>query len=231
METAAPVVPLATSADEIEKTITDIENRIEEFLFKGPQVEGDVFMEEMKNQNTDKELQKLKRGDLLEVLLEQSKEKDSLQIRLEEKERYIEELNKKLEDRRINLEKAGTIAEASFKLNGVFEAAEKAAEQYLENLQIFYEKEKTTFSIKEKEVEDRCNQMLKATQEQCEKLIEETEYRCSKREREAEEKCLYLDQKAKSDVDKRWGDLSSRLEEFYNAHEGLRELLASSRII
>ena len=90
----------------------------------------------------DRELQRLKRGDLLELLLEQSKENDSLKKALEEREKQIQELEKKLENRKIDLENAGTIAEASFKLNGVFEAAENAAKQYLENLEALYEKEK-----------------------------------------------------------------------------------------
>ena len=32
------------------------------------------------------------------------------------------------------MEQAGTMAEASMKLNGVFEAADRAARQYLENI-------------------------------------------------------------------------------------------------
>ena len=84
---------------------------------------------------SDKELRRLKRAELLEMLLEQSRENEALMTELEEKNRIIEALNLKLENRKIDLKNAGTIAEASFKLNGVFEAAEKAAEQYLENLQ------------------------------------------------------------------------------------------------
>ena len=45
-----------------------------------------------------------------------------------------EEMAEWKKSRRIELEKAGSIAEASLRLNGVFEAAQKAADQYLENL-------------------------------------------------------------------------------------------------
>ncbi len=76
---------------------------------------------------TDKELKKLKRAELLEMLLEQTKKVESLQAELELK-------NKELENRRIMIEKAGSIAEASLRLNEVFEAAQKAADQYLENV-------------------------------------------------------------------------------------------------
>ena len=75
----------------------------------------------------DRDLQKLKRADLLEMLVELSKENDALK-------RELEEAQRKLEDRNIILREAGNIAEASLRLNGVFDAAQKAAEQYLENV-------------------------------------------------------------------------------------------------
>ena len=76
---------------------------------------------------TDKELRKLKRTDLLELLIEQSKEVESLKKR-------IGGLEAELADRRLLIYKSGSIAEAALKLNGVFEAAEAAAQEYLENI-------------------------------------------------------------------------------------------------
>ena len=76
---------------------------------------------------TDKELRKLRRGELLEMLLEQSRENEKLK-------KQLADLQEKLESREIILKESGSIAEAALKLNGVFEAAQKAAEQYLENI-------------------------------------------------------------------------------------------------
>lgn len=76
---------------------------------------------------TDRELRKLSRADLLELLVAESRENERLRARLEEAE-------KKLESREIMLQDAGSIAEAALKLNGVFEAAEQAAQQYLANV-------------------------------------------------------------------------------------------------
>ena len=76
---------------------------------------------------TERELRRLSRIDLLEMLLEQSKELDRLQTELEN-------VKKQLEDRRIMEQEAGSIAEAALKLNKVFEAAQNAADQYLENI-------------------------------------------------------------------------------------------------
>lgn len=76
---------------------------------------------------TDKELRKLSRIDLLELLLEKSRENEKLKEELEQ-------VKAKLADRKINIEKAGSIAQAALALNGVFQAAQAAADQYLENL-------------------------------------------------------------------------------------------------
>ena len=76
---------------------------------------------------TDKALRKLNRAQLLELLLEQSREIDRLQGELDQAQ-------KDLEDRRITLDNCGSIAEASIVVSRVFEEAQKAADQYLENV-------------------------------------------------------------------------------------------------
>lgn len=78
----------------------------------------------MKNKN----LKRLSREALLEMLLEQSREVERL------KQENLE-LEKELESRRIMIKNAGSIAEAALQLNQIFEAAQKAADQYLENVQ------------------------------------------------------------------------------------------------
>ena len=82
---------------------------------------------------TDKELRRLSRGELLEMLIAQTEENRQLKIRLERAETQ-------LRDRRIAVEKAGSLAEAALQLNRVFEDADKAAQQYLENVRLMSEK-------------------------------------------------------------------------------------------
>ena len=77
---------------------------------------------------TDKELRRLSRSELLEMLIAQTAENDQLKTRLEQAEAQ-------LRDRQIAIDKAGSLAEAALSLNGVFQAAEAAAQQYLENIQ------------------------------------------------------------------------------------------------
>lgn len=76
---------------------------------------------------TDRELRKLSRAELLELLIAQTEENERLTQQLAAAEEA-------LADRRLAIEQAGTLAEAALRLNGVFEAADQAAQQYLENV-------------------------------------------------------------------------------------------------
>ena len=112
---------------------------------------------------TDRELQKLGRRELLQLLLEQAKESERLRKQvgeLEEQLRQTEEGYERLRDRldskdaqiheledplhaerdtrETDLENVGSIAEAALRLNGVFDAAQRAADYYLQSIQTLY---------------------------------------------------------------------------------------------
>ncbi len=74
---------------------------------------------------TEKELKKLNRYQLLELLIIQTERADKLQVALEEAER-------RLNDQEINISALGSIAEASLHLKGVFQAAQEAADMYID---------------------------------------------------------------------------------------------------
>lgn len=76
---------------------------------------------------TDKELKRLSRGELLEMLIAQASENEKLK-------QELEDARAALQDRSIAIDNAGSIAEASLQLSGIFEAAQNAAEQYLVNI-------------------------------------------------------------------------------------------------
>lgn len=76
---------------------------------------------------TEKELKKLSRVQLLEMLLIQTREVENLQKKLSKAESMLSE-------RYMNYLEAGSLAEAMLKVNGVIDAAQAAADQYLENI-------------------------------------------------------------------------------------------------
>ena len=146
---------------------------------------------------TDQELRKLKRTELLELLLTQEKENEELR-------RQLQEARDRLEERKLSLDEAGSIAEAAMRLNGVFEAAQAAADQYLENVRSLSEGQ-----------ESRCARLEAESRQEADRLLRETE-----------ERCTAMLEGAKKESQAYWENVSTRLEEYYNAHEGLRELLA-----
>ena len=75
---------------------------------------------------TEKELKKLNRYQLLELLVMQTERADKLQ-------RKAEELEERLKERDLNLSKLGSIAEAAVHITGVFEASQQAADLYLDS--------------------------------------------------------------------------------------------------
>ena len=117
---------------------------------------------------TDKELKRLSRSELLEMLIAQMKENEALQSRLELAEAQ-------LNDRQIAVEKAGTLAEASLSLNGVFEAAEAAAQQYLENIERMSGQQETICRNMQAEAEAKAAEIVREAQEYSKKTHAEAD--------------------------------------------------------
>ena len=73
------------------------------------------------------DLTRLKKKELLEIMLRQSEEIDSLRAQ-------VSELQARLDERIFELGQIGSIAEASLVVTNIFEEAQKAAVIYLENV-------------------------------------------------------------------------------------------------
>lgn len=101
---------------------------------------------------TDKELRRLSRAELLELLLIQTKETERLRVRLEN-------ARQQLENREIRIRDSGNLAEAVLAVNGVIDAANAAAEQYLENI-----------ARMEAETQARCRQMLEEAELEAQRI-------------------------------------------------------------
>ena len=110
---------------------------------------------------TDRELRKLKIQDLLEMLLELEEEN----LRLKDE---LAKANARLEDRDLKVSTAGSIAEAALKLNGIFEAAQAAADQYVENVKRICD-----------ERDNASRELEMRSAEYAKKLLEEAEKECA----------------------------------------------------
>lgn len=107
---------------------------------------------------TENELKKLRRRDLLEILLELRKENDKLR-------RDIATLEQAVASKMIRISAAGSVAEATIQLHGVFEAAQAACDQYEYNIRM------------------RCEQMERETMAKCEAMLSDAKSRIEQDEK------------------------------------------------
>ena len=121
---------------------------------------------------TEKELQKLTRQDLLELLLEAEKENEMLRTE-------VKALRADAADKRLVLDKVGSIAEASLLVNGVFTAAQAAADQYVLNVKRVCE-EKAEYIR-------QADDIIQKARTAAEKTREDTKKICRKMIRQAKE--------------------------------------------
>lgn len=101
---------------------------------------------------TDKELKRLSRAELLELLLIQTRETERLRVKLET-------AKQQLADREIKIGQSGSLAEAVLVVNGVIESTQMAAEQYLDNMRRM-----------EAETQERCQKMLEEAAAEAERI-------------------------------------------------------------
>lgn len=104
---------------------------------------------------TRKELKKLSRAELLELLLEQTKEVENLREELKETKQL-------LEDKRICIENAGNLAEAVIQVNELVKIAQATADQYLQNIMTM-----------ESETQQKCKHLLQEAEDEKARLLSE----------------------------------------------------------
>lgn len=104
---------------------------------------------------TEKELRRLSRGDLLEMLLNLTRENDRLR-------EDLAQTREQLQSRMIAVENAGSLAEAALQLNDVFGVAQAACEQYSQNLQYRTEHQ-----------QEICDEMVRDAEEKCARMLED----------------------------------------------------------
>ena len=111
-----------------------------------------------------KELKRLSRGDLLEMMLSLSKENDQL---LKE----LHRLKSELADRTLTVENSSSLAEAALNLNGVFQAAQEACDQY--SLNIRHRADAVLAQAQEKldDAEKRSQEILSGANSRAEEIV------------------------------------------------------------
>ena len=140
----------------------------------------------------------------LEQQLQESRaENETLVQQLSSRDAEIARLEEQLADKTLRINKAGSIAEAALSLNGMFEAAEASCIQYVENIRRLDARQAQVREELLAETRRECQQMRDQTRADCDKLREETD----------------------AAVEAQWAQISGRLLNLYDSHQGLMELV------
>ncbi len=138
---------------------------------------------------TDKELKHLSRAELIDIIY-------ALQRQSEEKDARLQTMQAALDDRTLRIEKAGSLAEAAISINGVFEAVQATAEQYLDSIRAAEEANAAKQAEAEQqrkrlleEAERKADETILLAKGQAQRIVEEAES-------QAEAKWTAFEQKA-----------------------------------
>ena len=152
---------------------------------------------------TEKELRRLSRADLLEMLVDQS-------VELETVKKKLAAAEEALASRVIEINSAGSIAEAAIQVNGVFEAAQAAADQYLASVKA------ATAEMVQKTDE---------AQRQRETIMQDAKQQAGQIVQDAQAQADRILAEAGAQVDARWAEFQKNADALIHAHDELRSLI------
>ena len=159
---------------------------------------------------TDKEFRRLSREELVEGIYELQRSEAALR---EENDR----LKEKLADRSLKMENAGSLAEASLALNGVFEAAQSAADQYLAAIRDAQEeaREKAAQAQEELgEIQGQRQDILDKARQEAENILSDAQAQAGK-----------LAEDAQAQVEQKWETFQENTQKLIAMHAELQTLL------
>ena len=159
----------------------------------------------------EKDIRKLGRAELLELLIMQTEENERLSARIDELEGVIG-------DRRIDIESSGSIAEAALKLNKVFESAQAAAEEYIESVKEKYRFDESESARVRRNAEAEAEAIIAEARAEAESILStarrtqsETEAKCRAMEKETERRCEETERLARKTSDEYWEAVMSAM--------------------
>ena len=152
---------------------------------------------------TDKELKYLSRSELIDIIYE-------LQKQSEAKDAQMQKMQAALDERTLRMSKAGSIAEAALGINGVFEAAQAAADQYLASIR----EAEAIRALKKDEAERQQKQILEEANRKADETI-----------LLAKGQAQRIVEQAETQAAEKWAAFEWRANELIQAHAELQALM------
>lgn len=155
----------------------------------------------------EKDIRKMNRQELLELLIERSSENDALRAQLAEARNTIEELKacpvetEPAASSGYQPRQAGSLSEEAFRVGGILEAAQKSAEFYLKGVERMHRECAAACEQAERETEEKCRSMREESQAHTYQLLEEARKKCDEMEKTAREASDSMIQAAQKEAD------------------------------
>lgn len=150
-----------------------------------------------------KDLKHMGRAELIEIISQYQKNEEELKAE-------IRSLQAQLAERVIKMENAGSIAEAALALNGVFDAAQAAAEQYLVSIQKSSAEAESTVSEIIDEAKRKAQDITQNAEQSAAALRLKTEQECQERLQKTDADCAAM---------------RDQITQILKAHDALRSLI------
>lgn len=170
---------------------------------------------------TDRELKRLSRIELIDIIYE-------LQTRNEQNEAALAALQEQLDDRLLHISESGSIAEAALRVSGIFDAAQTAADQFLNSVHAansgMEEKQAETDRVcaeKLAEAERCCSEKLRTAEQEAQRLVDAAAQKADALVREAEARAQTIVHDANLQSEEDWKRFNERADEFIRKHSAL----------
>ncbi len=152
----------------------------------------------------ENELRRLSRAELIEIIYE-------LQKQNEQNTAQIAALQARLDDREIRIAESGSLAEAVIRVNGVLEAAQAAADQYLASLHA---------------ANAETDGKIAAAEQQRDEILLQANQRADELVRKAEQEAQRIMDDANAQAAAAWDGFERKAHDLIRLHSELRTLTA-----
>jgi len=162
----------------------------------------------------EKALRKASREDLLELLIESTKEMERMRSEMEAMRQEVSQAREKMQEYTVTVQESGSIADAAAQITGLFAAAQKTADIYLSNMK-----------RRQDEQEEECRRRQAESERAASEMIASAEKKCAQMEQETNKRCEELYRAAQEDAGRNWNDVLRRLTEIGEKDAHIEQLL------
>lgn len=158
---------------------------------------------------TEKEIKKLGKAETVALITAKDNEINALRLQ-------VQQLQRQISDNMPETRSIGSIAQEALAVNGIFTAAQKAADEYLSAVMNMNDS-----------AEKHCSEMIEQTKAHCERMLADTKHKCVSMETDAKNRSAEIICEAQDKARTALYSVTSALRDYYLRHEDkLRDLPA-----